>query len=452
MKNILPIAASCLLAGGAIGYIAGNSGDNPEDSDQASSSKKSVSSGSSRSVSGSGSGANAASRSDKPKTYAEASATPGQTARLQALVDLYSGLSSEEFAGEADKLEDLPFNERILSAYILFAAWAEKSPYEAFDHANTKMGRTAMFVRPTILQSWASTDPKAASRYYESNKSDFAMMGMMGRGGGSSGAGTVAGEWAKQDPEGALAWAKTLEGRDSEQATVKALSQIASTDPSRAAELTSGLTGDALSKANRSIAAEWAKKDWAATESFVNDLPADQQGAALGAAVEALASENPQLAATKALEIPEGEARDEAVESVAESMARENPAEAADWIVKNGTEKAQKEAMRDVMGNWVSQDAAAARTWAVEQPEGALRDSAVSSYVMSDSKGDPQENIQLAESISDEGSRGWAIGMTTMRWMGQDSEAATEYLQSSDAIDERMKERILNRGQGDRGR
>ena len=71
---------------------------------------------------------------------------------------------------------------------------------------------------------------------------------------------------------------------------------------------------------------------------------------------------------------------------------------------------------------------------------------------MSDSKGDPQENIQLAESISDEGSRGWAIGMTTMRWMGQDSEAATDYLQSSDAIDERMKERILNRGRGGRGR
>ncbi|MFT7173532.1 MAG: hypothetical protein ACI9NQ_001753 [Paracoccaceae bacterium] len=452
MKNILPIAASCLLAGGAVGYIAGNSGGNSEDSEQASVPRESVSAGSSRSVSRAGSGANSASRSDKPQTYAEVAATPGQTARLQALVDLYSGLSGEEFVKEADKLKDLPFNEQILSAYVLFSAWAEKSPYEALDHAKTKMGMTGAFVKPTILQSWAATDPKAAARYYESNKSDFAMMGMMGRGGGSSGAGTIAEEWAKQDPEGALAWSKTLEGRDGEQATVKALSQIASTDPERASGLTAGLTGDSLSKANSSIAAEWAKKDWPATESFIENLPADQQGAALGAAVEALAGENPMLAATKALEIPEGEARDEAVESVAESMSRENPAEAADWIVKNGTEKAQKDAMRDVMGNWVNQDAVAAKTWAVEQPEGALRDSAVSSFVMSDSKGDPQENIQLAESISDEGSRGWAIGMTTMRWMGQDSEAATDYLQSSDAIDERMKERILNRGQGGRGR
>ena len=98
------------------------------------------------------------------------------------------------------------------------------------------------------------------------------------------------------------------------------------------------------------------------------------------------------------------------------------------------------------MGNWVSQDAEAARTWAVDQPEGALRDSAVSSYILSDTKGDPQENIQLAGSITDERSRGWAIGATTMRWMSEDREAATEYLETSDTIDSRMKERILNGG------
>tara|TARA_B110000881_G_C18568785_1_gene514359 strand:+ start:559 stop:1929 length:1371 start_codon:yes stop_codon:yes gene_type:complete len=449
MKNILPIAASCLLAGGAIGYIAGNSGSNSEKNESADAKSKAAASGSSRTSSVSGASGGGNSKERKPKTYEEVAATPGQTARLQALVDLYSGLDSDEFAGEAEKLDNLPFNERILSAYILFAAWAEVSPYEAFDHANSKMGRTGMFVKPTILQSWASTDPKAASRYYESNKSEFAMMGMMGGGrGGSSGAGTIAAEWAKQDPEGALAWAKTLEGRDQEQATVKALSQIATTDPERAAGLTLGLEGDSLSSANSSIASEWAKKDWNAAEDFVKGLPVDQQGDALGAAVRSLASENPTLAATKALEIPEGNARDEAVESVAEAMARENPADAAKWVVANGTEKAQKDAMRDVMGSWVNQDAAAAKTWAVEQPEGAVRDAAVSSYVMSDSKGNPQENIKLAETITDEGSRGWAIGMTTMRWMGEDSEAATEYIQSSDVIDDRMKDRILRRGEG----
>ncbi|MDB4265447.1 hypothetical protein N9891_01715 [bacterium] len=447
MKNILPIAVSCLLAGGAIGYISGNSGNSPDESEKEASSKKAISSGSSRSVSRSGSDGGDSPRNNRPQSYSEVAALPGQLARMQALIELYSGMSSEEFAGEADKLDDLPFNERLLNAYVLFAAWGETSPYEAFDHANTKMGRTGMFVRPTILQSWASTDPKAAARYYESNKSEFAMMSMMGGGrGGASGAATVSGEWAKQDPEGALAWAKTLEGRDAEDASMKAITEIATTDPERAASLTGDLSGNALARANSSIASEWAKEDWSSAESFINGLPADQQADALGAAVESLASENPRLAATKALELPEGKARDEAVESVAESMASENPAEAAEWVTQNGSEQAQKDSMRDVMGNWVSQDASAAKAWAVEQPEGALRDSAVSSFVMSDTKGDPQENLQLAESISDEGSRGWAIGATTMRWMAEDRDSATEYLQTSEAISEGMRDRILNGG------
>jgi len=411
MKKILPIAASCLLAGGAIGYIAGK----PNGQDEASQ------------------------KNDDSKQIV--------TSRSSRANDLYSGLSGEEFADEAEKLEDLPFNERILSAYILFASWAEVAPYEAFDHAKTKMGRTGMFVRPTILQSWAATDPQAASQYYESNKGDFAMMGFMGRGrGASSGAGTVASEWAKQDPEGALAWANTLEGREGEDASMKVISQIASTDPERAASLTSSLSGDALARANTSIAAEWAKSDWGAAESFIGGLSGDQQGAALGAAVESLATENPTLAATKILDIPDGNARDEAVEKVAESLARENPAEAARWVVENGSEEAQREAMRDVMGNWVSQDAEAARTWAVDQPEGTVRDSAVASFIMSDTESAPAENIELAETIGDDRSRAWAIGSTTMRWMSEDREAATEFIESSDLVDERLKSRILNGG------
>ena len=40
-------------------------------------------------------------------------------------------------------------------------------------------------------------------------------MGMMGQGlAGDTGAATIAGEWAKQDPEGAMTWARSLEGRE----------------------------------------------------------------------------------------------------------------------------------------------------------------------------------------------------------------------------------------------
>jgi hypothetical protein len=447
MNNLLPIAASCLLAGGAIGYVVGNNGDEEAATESVVENNKSRVAGSSRSVGRSGSGQTSSNSpgSGKPSNYSEISEVPGQTARVQALVDLYSNMSSEELAKEAERLKGLPMGERFLAGSLLYAAWAEVSPYDAMDHANGQRGWESMMIKPGILQSWAASDPKAAADYYSTNKSQFAAMGMMGRMGGGSGGATVAKEWAKQDPEGALAWAKSLEGKDRNDATSKVLAQIATTDPERAAGLTSGLEGDALAKANVNIAQEWAKADWNEAESFIGGLPADQRGDALGAAVRSLAENDPTLAAKKALKIPEGDSRDEAIESVAKSMSRENPADAAAWVVANGSEDAQRGAMRDVIGNWVVQDPSAAKAWAVDQPDGKLRDSAVSSFVMSDNNGSPAENIQLAESITDERSRGWSIGMTTMRWMGEDPKAASNYLESSEFIDEGMKKRILGR-------
>lgn len=449
MKNIFPIAASCLLVGGGIGYLFGNQGVSepevtvsPDSSGGSSLSSRSRSSVPAVSVSDS---------SGKPSSYEEIATLPGQTARLQALLEYYSGLSNDEFAAEAAKLDNLPFGERIIAGSILFGAWAEVSPFDAMEHANTQMGQAGMFVRPTILQSWAASDPRGAADYYSTNKSQFAMMGMFGgrgRGGMSSGAATIAGEWAKQDPEAALSWAKSLEGSDSGQAVSKALAQIATTDPLKASQMTAGLEGSALGEANSSIAREWASKDWSATESWINGLPQDQQGNAMGAAIRTLASEDPRLAGTKALQMTEGDARNEAVESVAEAMGRENPAAAISWVMENGTEDSQRESMRDVMGNWASKDPVAARTWVSEQPAGPVRDAAASSYVMSDNTGNGADQITIAESITDERTRGWTVGVAAVRWMGQDKEAATSYIQSSEAISDDAKNRIIERAEG----
>lgn len=451
MKALLPIAASCLLVGGGVGYLFGNQ-NVPEPEKPAANSGKGGASLSGRSGRPSGGAGGSEAPSGRPSSYEEVTALPGQTARLQALIELYSGLSNEEFASEAEKLDKLPFNERILAAYILFGAWAEVSPFDAMEHANSEMGQAGMFVRPTIIQSWSATDPKGAADYYEANKSQFAMMGMFGRGRGgmSSGAGTIAGEWAKQDPEGALAWARSLEGREQSDAMSKTLSQIAVSDPLKASQMTDGLEGRALSDANSAIAREWASKDWAATEAWVNGLPLDQQGDAMGSAIRSLAAEDPALAGSKALQLPDGEARDEAVESVAESMARENPADAVDWVMKNGNEESQRESMRDVMGSWASKDPEAARSWVTEQPEGAVRDAAASAYVMNDHSGNGQDQVAIAETIADERTRGWSVGVATVRWMGQDREAATSYIETTDVISEDAKNRILRRGNGDR--
>jgi hypothetical protein len=180
MKNTVIIAIVCLLGGGALGYFLG-AGNEAEPSALAETPTTRLSDRDRRSAGG-GSG-----EDTSAKSYEAIAAEPGQMNRIQGLVDLYSNLSPGEYADEADKLDDLPFSERILAAYLLFAAWAEVSPIDAMDHANSKMGFAGNFVKPTVLQSWAATDPSASASYYESNKGEFAMMGMMGRGRGGRG-------------------------------------------------------------------------------------------------------------------------------------------------------------------------------------------------------------------------------------------------------------------------
>lgn len=441
MNNTLITAAVCLLAGGGIGYFVANGSDS-----DASTTVESVTRVSSRDRSSS----SAVGEGRAPRSYEEIAALPGQTARVQKLIEFYADLSPSEFQGEADKLGDLPMSERILASYLLFASWAEVAPYDALSHANTKMGFTGNFVKPTILQSWAATDASGAAGYYEANRGEFAMMGMMGRGrggrgGGQNGAGVISGEWAKQDPEGSLAWAQTLEGKEQEQATTGALSQMAKSDPEAAAAKLAVLGEDGGDQAYRAVAMEWAKEDWDATEAWVNSLSGDKKDKAMGDAISSLASIDADKAAAKALTLPEGDVRSQAFEDVAGAMAGDNASDAMAWVMKNGSEDAQKESVGDVMGPWVSQDKNGALEWISDQPEGGVRDEAVQSFVFNDHNQVDGSTMAMAESISDEGSRQRAVGIAAFRWVSNDQEAGMKYIETSQHIDQQSRQRILQR-------
>lgn len=441
MKSTLTTAAVCLLTGGAIGFFLGNDSDS-----NASTVVESVTKVSSRDRSSGSAG-----DTDRgPRSYEEIAALPGQTARIQKLIEFYADLASSEFQGEADKLGDLPISERILASFLLFSSWAEVAPYDALSHANTKMGFTGNFVKPTILQSWAATDASGAAGYYEANRGEFAMMGMMGRGrggrgGGQNGAGVISGEWAKQDPQGSLAWAQTLAGKEQEQATTGALSQMAKSDPEGAAAKLAALGEEAGDQAYRAVAMEWAKKDWGATEAWVNSLSGDKKDEAMGDAISSLASIDADKAAAKALTLPEGDIRSAAFEDVAGAMAGENASDAMAWVMKNGSEDAQRESVSDVMGPWVSQDKGGALEWISRQPEGGVRDEAVQSFIYNDHNQVDGSTIAMAESISDEGGRQRAVGMAAFRWISNDQEAGMKYIQNSEYIDQRSRDRILQR-------
>lgn len=419
MNSSVLVGIGALLFGGVGGYLVGSG---PEQSAAERSAEQARVASKLARESG-GAGREVTLGRGRAEGFSEIMREPGQTARLQSLLDYYAALDPAQFEAEAENLDDLPFSERMIASYLLFSRWAEVDPQAALAYANS-MGREGFMVRPTILQSWASSDPRGAARYYEENPRDFMMMGgFRGRDRGGNAAGQIAAAWAIQNPQEALEWAQGLEGRDADAAVGSIFRQLAGEDPAQAAALAAGLSAEQREGAYRSIAREWGGKDFAAAEAWVNGLPAGERDAATAEAVRGLADDDPQRAARELGQIVDVEARRDAVRSVAANLTRS--------------------------------DAEAAREFVSSQPEGELRDTAVSTYIFSNRDGNVAENLELAESIGDDGSRQRAVASTAMRWMQDDREAALEYIQNTEVLAAETKERILNRaedgGGGDRG-
>jgi hypothetical protein len=396
----------------------------------------------------SGAGADGASARDrKARSVEEIYLKPGQTNRIQGLLDFYSNLSPDEFASEAEKLDALPFNERILASVLLFGKWAEVDPTAAMAFTDS-MGMAGAFVRPTVLQGWASTDPVNAAKYYTDNPGQFAMMNMMGgrgaRGmGGQGAAGIIAGEWAKQDPAGAMEWASGLKSNSGDAMTA-VITQVAKTDPSKAAEMVGGMAAEEQGGAYEMIARQWGAKSFAEASAWANGLPEEQRSAAMSAAIEGLAQSDPESAASEISKMTDADARRDAVPTVARNYARTDVRGSMDWLNSLGDDEAKKDSMRDVMPIWAASDSEAALGFIKSQTSPEVKDRAAETYVWSNRTTPPAQLAEVAGMITDEGSRNRATGVVAARWMQEDKEGATQFINGSTAINDDMKERLLS--------
>ena len=372
---------------------------------------------------------------------------PGNSTRIQALMDFYAELTPEQLAEEATKLDGLPMGERMMASFLLFGRWAEVDPTAAMAFSNT-MGMAGGFVRPTILQSWASVDPANAAKYYVANPREFAMMDMMGGGrgrgpmGGQGASSIIATEWARQDPAAALAWANSLATGKNE-ALSAVVGEVAKTDPRKAAEMLAKMDPEQRAGAYRSVAAQYGALDFAEAQTWIRTLPADEQEEVLASAIGGLSGKDPAAAAKQVSAMPEGDAKDRLVGDVVKDLARKDPQAAEDFIKEQTSERAQRDAMRDLMPALTGKNPIAALAFVNSYQPGAVRDSAAQAYVWSNNTGAPAELIKVAETITDEGDRSRTVGLAAMRWMREDPAAAKAYVEASTAISDEAKQRII---------
>lgn len=439
MKNPWLLPAAALAIGAVGGFISGKNTGTPDQPTSAAEAALQRSRASDRT----GGSDEESKRAGRAKNVADAMNTPGHSARLKRLVDFYAGLTPAQLEEEAKKLESLPMSERIMASFLLFGRWAEVDPTAAMANANS-MGMAGMFVRPTILQSWASVDPENAAKYFADNPREFAMMGGMGGpGGGQSGAAVIASEWAKQDPQSALAWASALNGRDKTQAMTSVIREVAMTDPKKAAELAATMDPAERGDAYASIAQRWGAGNFAEGESWVRSLPADQQAAAMSSLISGLSQDNPQLALSKIEAMTEGDEKNRAMRTTLENLAKLDPAAAIAALSKQDAQL-QEQTIDDIIPTWAAKDNAAVVTYINGLAAGDVRDSAVASYVMNDRQSEPASLMSMAETIQDERDRDRTLGIASMKWMREDPDAAKNYIQNSASIPDNMKERLMS--------
>ena len=448
MKNSWIFPATALVVGAVGGYLSGknttsNGGDGTADNAARRSHSTSRADNTATEANGK--------RANRATSLEEISRMPGNSDRIKALLDFYAGLTPGQLEEEARKLGNLPMNERIMASILLFGRWAEKDPTAAMAFSNT-MGFAGGFVRPTILQSWASVDPANAAKYYASNPREFAMMGMMGGGrgpmGGQGPAAIIAGEWARQDPTAALAWAGSL-STDKSQAMNSVIGEVAKADPKKAAAMLASMDGTDKGDAYRSVAAQYGALNFTEAQTWIRTLPVDEQAAAMASAIGGLSNNDPQAAAKQLGQMAAGDAKNGAIASVVGDWARLNPQAAADFLRQQDSPQAQQDSMRQLMPAWVAQNPTAALAYANSYDAGNVRDSALQSYVWSNNTAEPASLVTVAETITDDGNRTRAIEVAASRWMREDPTAARAYVEQSTALTDDARQHILDgRGMG----
>lgn len=449
MKNnwIVPVAA--LVVGAAGGYISGSGSESASGTSLVENTSQR-----SRSSNRAEASAEGPKKSGRLGSTEKIARLPGNSTRVQALMEFYAGLTPDQLEDEAAKLATLPMNERIMASFLLFGRWAEVDPTAAMSFSNT-MGMAGGFVRPTILQSWASVDPANAAKYYAENPREFAMMDMMGGGrgpmGGQGASSIIASEWARQDPAAAMAWASSLTSGKG-QAMTSVIGEVAKTDPRKAAEMISSLDAADQGNAYRSVAAQYGALDFTEAQNWIRTLPADQQGAALASAISGLSKSDPLTASRQVDAMQAGDEKDQLISEIAGNLARRDPQASADFV-KTQSEDAQRRAMRELLPAWTGQNPGAALIFVNSYQPGPVRDSAAQAYVWSNNSSSPVDLIRVAETITDDGDRDRTVGIAAMRWMREDPEAAKAYVNSSTTLSDEAKERILEgRGMFDGGR
>ena len=347
--------------------------------------------------------------------------------RYEALLAFIKNLDPDEIEGYLGTLrtgKGKMDGETSLLRRLLFARWTQEDPDAALASLSSTGGKQTYADAGTVLSTLAAIDPARAAAWLANPENSLLRQPWMG----AMLSRSIAEQWARQDPDAALAWASTLEPEQRSGAYAGIINNIMESDPQRAADLAMSLDGYDRPKLLGQIAESWAAQDPVEAVAWANSLSAGDREESLQEALGSWAASDPSKAAAYVDQMPEQE-RSGVVGEVARNWAQQEPAEAAEWLGNQPESESKAGAMGQVMWNWTTSDPEAAANWLGEQPAGPSYDNGVTGLAKAATHAydDPSTAVTWASTIENQDLRDRMTSHTLGAWRRQDEQAAQSW-------------------------
>lgn len=311
--------------------------------------------------------------------------------------------------------------------HLLLTRWAREAPEQAL--ASLRGGDPAKQAgdATSILAGIASGDPQRATEWLADPGNVMAVLPFLGH----FLAGSIGKEWARQNPDAAVAWAAQLPDSQRTGAYVGILGTLAGSNPAAASAYITRLEdGGARMEAIKHIATVWGKQSPQAAADWAMSLGDKERTAALKETLGSWAGHQPEAAARFLESLDPSIVTADHLKAVAESWTSQAPSSAAAWVAARAEGEARDSAMSSVMWRWTTAEPAAASTWLRAQPAGPVRDAGTTGLALAVFDTDPVSALDWAASISDPGKRDGSVKIGMTEWLKRDAAAARQWAEA----------------------
>jgi hypothetical protein len=333
-------------------------------------------------------------------------------------------MAPDRAASLLDKLSPGSMRDSAMSRLI--QSWARTDHAGAVAFTKTLPEKEQMRLRGALAKALADSNPDAAMAYIKENPLDDPADREW-----TSLARIIA---ERSSPEKALAWAHGLNDLVTKEKALDAvLETMARQDPEKAANEAAKLPeGTTREQSVAKISGNWAQNDFDDALTWARGLSGKDRESAVGAALREGAPHQPIAAATQystLLEaVPAGQqpanSLIKAAKSIAEAYFMEDGKAALAWATTLPQEDARTAAVAEVAAQWVESDVGGASEWIQTLPKGRPRDEAVDSLVRKIAPSDPEAAFRWAVTVQDEASRESLLKAAVRSWRKSDPAGA----------------------------